>query len=192
MKLLKEVLVTLIIAILVFALVRITVQSFKVEGISMLPGIQPGEYLLANKLVYFIRDPQQGEVIVFHSPQPQRPDLIKRVIGLPGDEIRIEDGTVFVNDNALTESYVNESPTYTLPSIQVPEDNYFVLGDNRNHSQDSHIGWTVPRDSVIGQAWVIVWPPRQWGTIKPYPSVAIKLLQQELMCIAGRQSCLTK
>lgn len=173
MRLLKEILITLIVAILIFACIRITVQSFKVEGISMLPGIKQGEYLIANKLVYHLRDPQRGEVIIFRSPKQPNSDLIKRVIGLPGDEIRIIDGTVYVNETALNEPYVNEAPSYNLPRTIVPEDQYFVLGDNRNHSQDSHVGWTVPRDNVLGKAWITVWPPRLWGTIKHYPLIVL-------------------
>lgn len=184
MKLFKEILISFVLALLIFACIRLTVQSFKVEGISMMPGIQDGQYLLVNKATYFFRDPKQGEVIVFRSPKQPKTDYIKRVIALPGDEVEIVDGNVIVNGITLNEPYVSEAPLYSLPQTQVPEDNYFVLGDNRNHSQDSHAGWTVPRDHIVGKAWFTLWPPRQWGAIEHYPFTIAQIPQQSLLYVA--------
>jgi len=184
MKLLKEILITFILALLIFACIRLTVQSFRVEGISMLPGIQDGQYILVNKATYFFREPQQGEVIVFRSPQQAKADLIKRVIALPGDKVEIVDGSVLVNGITLDEPYVSEAPLYSLTQTQVPEDNYFVLGDNRNHSQDSHTGWTVPHDYILGKAWITLWPPKQWGAIKHYPLTMANTPQQSVLYVA--------
>lgn len=169
MKVLKEIITTLILAILIFAFLRFTVQSFKVEGESMKPGIHHGQYLLVNKTTYFFRPPQRGEIIVFHSPYNPKADYIKRVIALPGDSVEIRNNKVFVNGTALTEPYIAEPPHYTIPPKEILPDRYFVLGDNRNHSQDSHNGWTVGRDQIIGKAWITLWPPQKWGLIKHYP-----------------------
>lgn len=150
----------------------------------MLPEVQPGQYILVNKAIYFFRDPQRGEVIVFRSPQQTKTDLIKRIIALPGDKVEIVDGSVLINSTPLDEPYIREAPRYALPATQVPEDSYFVLGDNRNHSQDSHAGWTVPRDHLVGKAWITLWPPQRWGTVKHYSLAIVQIPRQSPLYVA--------
>jgi signal peptidase I len=94
---------------------------------------------------------------------------VKRIIGLPGDTIRVENGLVFVNGIALDEPYIKDAPHYSMAPVEVPANNYFVMGDNRNFSTDSHYGWTVSRQNLVGQAWLRFWPFKQWGIIHPYP-----------------------
>lgn len=120
---LGQVLAVILIAIGVFLLSRATVQSFVVVGSSMEPSFEDGQRLLVNKAVYRFRDPQMGEVIVFHPPTGKQVDFIKRIIALPGDEIEIREGTVYVNDLALDEPYINSPPPITLLRKRFPMGN---------------------------------------------------------------------
>jgi signal peptidase I len=169
MKILREVGITILIAIAVFVLLRLTVQSYTVVMSSMEPNFQQGECIMVNKVSYHSSGPQRGQVIVFNPPFESEYPFIKRVIGLPGETVEIKDGKVSINGTPLEEDkYINERPNYTMPATNISENEYFVLGDNRNNSNDSHNGWTVPRDNIIGKAWFVYWPPSKWGVVKHY------------------------
>jgi len=169
MKILREIGITILIAVAVFVLLRLTVQSYTVVMSSMEPNFQQGECIMVNKVSYHSSGPQRGQVIIFNPPFESEYPFIKRVIGLPDETVEIKDGKVFINGTALEEDeYIKERPNYTMPATEVPENEYFVLGDNRNNSNDSHTGWTVSRDNIIGKAWFIYWPPSSWGVIKHY------------------------
>jgi signal peptidase I len=172
MKILREVVITILIAVAVFAALQLTVQSYTVVMSSMEPNFQEGECIMVNKVSYHSSGPQRGEVIVFNPPPPNEESpypFIKRVIGLPGDTVGIKDGKVFINGIPLEEEkYIKEAPNYTMAATEIPENEYFVLGDNRNNSNDSHNGWTVPRKNIIGKAWFIYWPPNKWRIVKHY------------------------
>lgn len=170
MKALREIIITVLLALLIFGLLQVTIQAYTVRYSCMLPNIRDGEWIVVNKAAYFFGSPQRGEVIVFQSPNNPEDELIKRVIALPGDSVEVKDGKVFVNGIALVEPYILEPPKYTYSREEVLPDNYFVLGDNRNNSLDSHYGWTVPRDNITGRAWFTYWPPSEWGLIKRYAS----------------------
>ena len=166
--LLRDVLVTVIVTIIFFLLLQATVQVSVVVGSSMESSLHDGQRLLVNKAAYFFNEPKGGDIIVFHPPNnPQAAPYIKRVIGLPGNTVEIKGGIVYVNDSPQDEPYA-KPPNYTLPQKKIPEDNYFVLGDNRNNSNDSHNDWTVPRQNIIGKAWLSIWPPREWGLAPNY------------------------
>jgi signal peptidase I len=115
-------------------------------------------YLLADRLVYKQQEPQRGDIIIFVFPVDQENDLIKRVIGLPGETITVQDGIVSVNDVPLEEPYITEPPAYNGEWV-VPESNYFVLGDNRNDSRDSHQWGFLPRENIVAK---VVWIYLPW------------------------------
>ncbi len=165
----REVVVTFAIAVAVFFLLQTTIQSSVVVGSSMEPSFQDGQRLIVNKAAYRFGEPSRGDIIIFHPPNEFGRDYIKRVIGLPGDTIEIKGGAVSVNGIAMKEPYIKASPYYDIPLYRVKEDSYFVLGDNRNNSNDSHNGWTVPRQNVIGKALLSIWPPDEWSLAPNYP-----------------------
>jgi signal peptidase I len=171
MKMLREAGIIILVAVVVFVLLHLTVQSYTVVMSSMDPNIHDGDCIMVSKVTYRSSDPQRGQVIVFRPPFDSPYPFIKRVIGLPGETVEIKDGQVFINDTALDEhEYISENarPNYTMPATEVGENEYFVLGDNRNNSNDSHTGWTVPRGNIIGKAWFTYWPPSRLGTVRHY------------------------
>lgn len=162
----------------------------------MEPTLHTGQYILVNKLVYFHFDlnaplrllpgqedlpqrviypfyqPRRGDIVVFEYPQDVTKDYIKRVIGLPGDQVVIRDGQVLVNGRELDQPYLLGSPTYCLSGyacqsdpVTVPEGHLFVMGDNRGNSSDSREWGALPFDRVVGQAWLIYYPIREWGLV---------------------------
>jgi len=144
---------------------------------SMQPTLEINDRLIIDKVTYRFDSPRRGDIIVFSPPpvleeQDVRDDLIKRVIGLPGDEVAISNGEVRINGDTLSESYIKEAIGYEFGPVTVPPDHYLVLGDNRNNSFDSHAWGFVPRDNVIGRALVRYWPPNRIGEIVPTPSYA--------------------
>ena len=170
MKVLREFIFTLLIAAIIFIGLQISIKSFEVFNISMLPTFREGDLIIVNKLDYaFGNQPRQKDEIVFYAPgneaKPafdpffaQHPScFIKRVIAVPGDTVEVKNKAVFVNDIQLVEPYISEAPNYFMPMREVPEGQYFVLGDNRNHSNDSHTGWLVPSADIIGKVWFRYW-----------------------------------
>lgn len=148
---------TILLALVLFLAINALSARVRVENVSMQPTLKPGEFLLVNRVAYKFGEPSIGDIIVFHAPGVTDMDYIKRVIGLPGDQVLITDGIVYVNNQPLYEPFIAESPRYT-GSWDVPPDQYFVLGDNRNNSSDSHMWGFVPRDDIVGRALLIYWP----------------------------------
>jgi signal peptidase I len=148
---------TILMALLLFLAINAVTSRVRVENISMEPTLQPGYLLIVNKLAYKLGEPQHGDIVVFHYMGDKNEDYIKRVIGLPGDEVKIKNGTVYVNGTALNEPYIMAFPTYSGTWV-VPEESLFVLGDNRNNSSDSHQWGFVDMDDVVGKAVFIYYP----------------------------------
>jgi signal peptidase I len=157
--------------VLFVLVLRTLVQSVHVEGQSMLPGLQDGQLLLVNRVAYVFGRPQRGDVVVFRAPSSPDSELVKRITGLPGEQVRFEGGSVFVNDRVLSEPYSAPETGGIDPypadgqSITVQNDSYFVLGDNRSVSLDSRLGWLVRADQLVGPAWLSYWPPGAWRLI---------------------------
>jgi len=167
--LLREIALTLILAIVIFLILQFTVQSFEIWGQCMEPNFYQGERLLVNKAVYHFTDPKRGDVIILHPPPEPSKSYIKRIIALPGDSIEVKEGAVYINGTKLDETYIKEPPAYTLTERTIPDNEYFVLGDNRNNSYDSYDWGPVSRENIIGKAWLSFWPIKDWGIVHHYP-----------------------
>lgn len=157
MTLLREVAETVILTVLIYALVNFATGRFRVEGDSMQPTLHPNEYVLIDKVSYMLGQPQRGDIIVFHYPYGTDRDFIKRVIGLPGETVTVGNNQVSVDDRVLTEPYIAAAPHYAGTWTLGP-DEYFVLGDNRNNSSDSHSWGVLKKEFLIGRALVVYWP----------------------------------
>ncbi len=166
--LVREIFITVAIALALFLVARLSIQTYEVYQTSMEPNFFEGQRVLVNKAVYWFGGPQRGDVIILKAPGGTEEDYIKRVIGLPGDTVEVLSGQLYINDVAIEEPYVINSFTYSVQKFTIPEGNYFVLGDNRDVSNDSHNGWLLPEADVIGKAWLITWPPSDWGTVPAY------------------------
>jgi len=180
----------LALALLMFLFVRSIGQNFVVDGGSMEPTFHNGEMLIVNKLVYRsfnlswlpgqsgqsewrpFGQPEPRDVVVFRFPQDPRRDFIKRVIALPGETIEVHAGQVYVNGVARTEAYLDKPPAYEYGPVQVPEGQYFVLGDNRNNSYDSHSWGMLGESFMIGRAEVRYWPLAKAGRVDNEAEIA--------------------
>ena len=171
---LRELIETLILTLVIFLLIRFAVQNFRIEGFSMEPNFHDGQFILVNKLVYMLHPPERGDVVVLIPPSAASRDFIKRVIGLPGDRVEVVDGRVIINGELLQEPYPLNSGSYSYGPITVGPDEYFVLGDNRNNSSDSHSWGMVSIKKIIGKVWLTYWPPQMMGLVPSYSYASAK------------------
>jgi len=183
----REVVETLLLAALIFFLVRLVVLNFKVDGQSMTPNLDNGQMLLVNRNAYQFVDwqgqpfypfdpPERGDIVVFNPPTESDKPYIKRIIGLPGDEVTFDNGQVFVNGEMLEEDYIEDRTRCQRTDfcdVVVPEGSIFVLGDHRSNSSDSRVFGVVPIENVIGKAWLSYWPASDIGFVphESYPDV---------------------
>lgn len=190
---LREMLETVIFALLVFLLVQSVSRNYRVQSISMQPTLFEGQQIVVNRVVYadgpviealrravsryelgqrvfdaIFHAPRRGEVIVFVPINNGKPDLIKRVIGIEGDKIEIRQGKLYINDRPIEEPYVNPSSGQSFGPVIVGKGELFVMGDNRGNSSDSRVFGMLPVSHVVGQAWLRYWPPDAWGLIRHY------------------------
>jgi signal peptidase I len=163
---LREIVETILFTLLIYVLVRTFLfENYRVVGRSMEPTLENDQFLVVSKLSYRLHEPQRGDIIVFRDPRADDRKLIKRVIGLSGDVVRITNGLVSINGEALDEPYIESPGRYTEAPATVPDGQLFVLGDNRNNSSDSHNWGTLPKEMIVGKAWLSYWPPNLWGLI---------------------------
>jgi signal peptidase I len=160
-----DIIETLVLAIILFFGINAVSARVRVDGFSMRPTLEDGEFVLVSKLNYQFASVQRGDIIVFHFPMDPKQELIKRVIGLPGDIITVREGTVSVNGQVLNEPYIAAAPAYS-GEWKVLDGQLFVLGDNRNDSSDSHSWGLLPARNIVGKAIVIYWPPPLWEVIQ--------------------------
>ena len=171
-SLIKEVWQTVLLSLLVFAVINIATVRIRIQSISMQPTLYEQDFVLVNKLAYKIGELNRRDVVVFQPPiESEREPYIKRVIGLPGDIVRVSDGVVFINDLPLQEAYEAAPPIYH-GEWTVPQGEVFVLGDNRNNSSDSHLWGMVPVENIIGKAVVVYWPFTHWKMLDPATAAA--------------------
>jgi len=171
----REIIETIALTVFIFIVIHFTVQNYLVDGISMQPGLQNGEYVLVNKVAYVFHAPERGDVIVFEWPVDTTKNLIKRVVGLPGDKIVLTGSTVTVDGVTLNEPYISAPLNFSGKELTVPANDYFVMGDNRPDSDDSRTWGFLPRNYIIGKAVMIYWPFNHWQIINTYPSVYGKI-----------------
>ncbi len=165
----KDWAISILIALVIAFVIRyFIVELYLVDGPSMRPTLQSAERLVVNKFIYRFRAPERGEILVFRYPKDPSRDFIKRVIAVPGDTIEIKDGRVFVNQQLMNEPYILSKTRGDYPLTTIPEDHIFVMGDNRNNSEDSRfadVGF-VPYELVKGKAMMVFWP---WDQKKTLP-----------------------
>ncbi len=161
---LVDILETLLLSVVLFFLINAVSARIRIDGSSMEPNLHHGEFVIVSKVNYKLGEPERGDVVVFDFPRNITKEYIKRVVGLPGEQIHIEDGIVYVDGKALSEPYLMMEPRYE-GDWEVPEGTLFVLGDNRNNSSDSHNWGVVPMENIIGEALLVYWPPDSWGLI---------------------------
>jgi signal peptidase I len=164
LRFLLDIVETVVLSVLLFAAINAISARIRVDGFSMEPTLRNGEFVIVNKLAYKLGSPSVGDVIVFRYPRDPSQEYIKRVVGLPGDQVKIVGGQVIVNGKPLDEPYIASPPRYNS-EWEVPQGGLFVLGDNRNNSSDSHNWGPVPLENIIGKALFVYWPPDQWGII---------------------------
>lgn len=156
---------TILLALVLFLAINALSARVRVENVSMQPTLEPGEFLLVNRVAYKLGEPHIGDIVIFHAPGVEDLDYIKRLVGRPGDEVRVENGTVFVNDQPLYEPYIAQPPSYSGTWV-VPDGQVFVLGDNRNNSSDSHLWGFIPVEDIVGKALFVYWPVNEIAILR--------------------------
>lgn len=164
----RELAETIVLTLLIFLIMRALVQNYRIQGYSMEPNLHEQQYLIVNKVAYYLGEPQRGDIIVFEYPNGPETDYIKRVIGVPGDTVECRPNEILVNGQVIDEPYQPHPWTYTCLPQTLGEDEYFVLGDNRSQSSDSHKWGPLERKFIIGKAWISYWPMETWGRVANY------------------------
>jgi signal peptidase I len=158
-----EFLKTMIVAFVIAQLIMVSVaQAFQVEQYSMGPTLLPRDRVLVDKFFYRFRQPQRGDVIVLRYPLNTQRNYIKRIVALPGDTLTVMDGSLYVNGRPVAEPYLNGTPQGNYGPFTVPDDSVFVMGDNRNNSEDSRTFGPLKKEFLVGQALLIYWPPTRF------------------------------
>jgi len=169
-SILRELFEVVVLAVILYFGISFAVQTVHVEGLSMFATLDDNDYLIANKIDYKLHPPQRGDIVILRPPTLSTTDYIKRVIALPGERLLIHDGIVYINGHKLDEPYLPEAWTVNTewggPSGKlIPPNDYFVMGDNRNRSQDSRTFGPISRDRIDGRAWFRIWPLGHFGNI---------------------------
>lgn len=169
-SLLRELVETVVLALVLFLVIRQVVQNYRIESHSMEPNFYEGQFVLVNKLAYKLGTPHRGEVLVFHNPNNLDEDYIKRIIGLPGDQVEVVGDTILINGQELPQPYTHnlnpEGSNYG--PVVVPDNSLFVMGDNRPRSSDSRAIGPIDEHLVVGRAWLRIWPLNLFGLVNHY------------------------
>jgi signal peptidase I len=157
-----EIAVTLALALLIFLGIHFTLESRLVNGVSMLPNLEQGQRVLVCKAAYWFGEPRRGDVVVFYIPSRDK-EIIHRIVGLPNETVEIKNGQLYINNEIKEEPYIQENTLDQAPEI-VPEDSYLIIGDNRDEASSD----IVPRNEIIGKAWLCYWPFSDWHIVSGY------------------------
>ena len=171
-SILRELFEVVVLAVILYFGISFAVQTVHVEGLSMFATLDNNDYLIANKVDYKLHAPQRGDIVILRPPTLSTTDYIKRVIALPGERLLIHNGVVYINGHKLDEPYLPEAWTVNTEwspngpnGTVIPPNEYFVMGDNRNRSQDSRIFGPIGLDRIDGKAWFRIWPLEHFGNI---------------------------
>ena len=158
----KDILEVALISLVLFFVINAVSARIRVESVSMQPTLFAGNFVVVNKLAYQFGEPERGDIVVFeYPPDPDQDPYIKRVIGLPGEQVQIAEGKVMIDGVPIQEPYL-VSETQKGNEWTVPDESLFVMGDNRRNSSDSRSWGFVPMENIIGKAVVVYWPPERW------------------------------
>ena len=149
-------------------LITFVIRTFYIPSSSMTPTLKINDFIIVNKFVYAFYNPTRHDVVVFHPPaeaQAEGKDFIKRIVAIEGDTVEVKSGVLFINDVAQNEPYILEPILYDMDKITVPKDSYFVMGDNRNNSDDGHVWGFLPRKNLVGKAVLIIFPFNRCKTL---------------------------
>jgi signal peptidase I len=161
----RDVIEIVFLIVIIYTLVNLSTARAVVEGSSMQPNFETGQLVIVNRFAYYFNNPERGDVIVLHNPKNANEDFIKRVVGLPGEIVEIKEGRVYANGIRLEEPYIENFCANCDKAWTLGPDEYFVLGDNRRNSHDSHSFGPIKRDLIVGQAWIRYWPPKDFALI---------------------------
>jgi signal peptidase I len=153
--------------VIAFIIKTLLFQAFYIPSESMVPTLEKGDRVLVNKLSYRLHDPHRGDIVVFSAPESAKSDgiddLVKRIVGLPGETIEGRGGHIYINGKRLAEPYLHDVQSRTFGPEHVPADSYFMLGDNRPYSKDSTFFGPIKRSKIVGRVFVRIWPPSRLG-----------------------------
>lgn len=164
-NMLRDVIETMVLVAIAFLVINALIGRFRIEQVSMEPNLYEGEYVIVDKVSYAFRQPARGEIVVLKNPNPNLPDLIKRVIGLPGETIEVRSDAVYIDGQPLIEPYAQQPMGREQAAFTLQTDQYFVMGDHRNNSSDSREFGARPLNDIVGRAWIIYWPPSDWQVL---------------------------
>ncbi len=188
-RLAREIMEAVLLALVALVVLQGTVRNFQVEGSSMSPTLEGGQYLIVDQVSYFQLDverlarvipfwdasdssprfafdpPTRGEIIVFRYPQDPDKDFVKRVVGLPGETVEVRLGTVYIDDEPLREPYLQRRDNSSARSLVLDDKEYYVIGDNRRNSNDSRAWGIVPEENIVGKVWLVYWPWEDLGVV---------------------------
>ncbi len=196
----REVGETIILTLIIFLVIQMVVRNFRVVGTSMVNNLKDGQYLIIDKISYSpwlyetlgFGGPQRGDVVVFVPPRRPDEDYVKRIIAMPGEQVQVINGDVYINGEFFPEPFQPQHGSYTMPEpMVVPEGQVFVLGDNRNNSNDSHNWGPLPIENIVGRALISYWPPDLWGTIPrdmPSEQATLKYYLEQVIPNANAKS----
>lgn len=170
-KTVKQEIIEWIVTLAVAAVIALSIKALifepvRVDGSSMSNTLMDGEILLVTKPEYLLGDPERFDVVICHYPDRGNTNFVKRIVGIPGDTVEVKGGYLYVNGEKYEEPYIDNRPNYTMSAYTVPEGHYFVLGDNRSNSNDSHLIGPITRDMVCGHVRHVVWPISEWRAVE--------------------------